>query len=153
MTVIGIDIGTACGWAVRRGPGDMISGCWDLSLGRFDGSGMRVLRLRRLFNELLDSTSPDLVAYEEVRRHVGTDAAHVYGELAGVIKGECELRKTPYCGMPVGTIKKFATGNGAASKDQMISAANAKWEVRLANDNEADARWCAECAAKKEGWE
>jgi Holliday junction resolvasome RuvABC endonuclease subunit len=44
----------------------------------------------------------------------------------------------PYQGVPVGTIKKHATGKGNANKAAMIAATKAKG-FNPADDNEADA--------------
>jgi hypothetical protein len=49
-----------------------------------------------------------------------------------------ELRGVPYEGIPVGTIKKHATGRGNADKQAMITAARAKGFSPV-DDNEADA--------------
>ena len=49
-----------------------------------------------------------------------------------------ELRGVPYQGVPVGTIKRHATGKGNAPKEAMIAAARAKG-FAPADDNEADA--------------
>ena len=49
-----------------------------------------------------------------------------------------EMRGVPYEGVPVGTIKRFATGKGNANKDAMIAAARARG-FSPADDNEADA--------------
>jgi Holliday junction resolvasome RuvABC endonuclease subunit len=49
-----------------------------------------------------------------------------------------ELRGIPYEGVPVGTIKKYATGKGNANKDAMIDAARSRG-FSPADDNEADA--------------
>jgi Holliday junction resolvasome RuvABC endonuclease subunit len=49
-----------------------------------------------------------------------------------------ELRGVPYEGVPVGTIKRHATGKGNASKQTMIDAARARG-FDPADDNEADA--------------
>jgi Holliday junction resolvasome RuvABC endonuclease subunit len=50
----------------------------------------------------------------------------------------CEHHQIPYQGVPVGTIKKHATGKGNAGKSDMIAAMVAKG-FRPADDNEADA--------------
>ncbi len=50
----------------------------------------------------------------------------------------CEERSIPYEGVPVGTIKKSWTGNGAAKKDAMIAEAR-KRGYEVIDDNEADA--------------
>jgi len=77
-------------------------------------------------------------AIEEVRRHAGTDAAHVFGGLLAVLTSWGELRGVPYQGVPVGTIKKFLTGQGNANKQAMIDAAR-KRGFSPVDDNEADA--------------
>jgi Holliday junction resolvasome RuvABC endonuclease subunit len=55
-----------------------------------------------------------------------------------VLTAWAELRGVPYEGVPVGTIKRHATGKGNANKDAMIAAARARG-FSPADDNEADA--------------
>lgn len=151
MRILAIDPGTNCGWAVRYDDSRMDGGTWRLQPGRFEGGGMRFLRLRRYLNEMIDQVKPELVVFEEVRRHIGTTAAHVYGGLIAVIQEECECRQIPYQAIPVGTVKKVATGKGNAGKPEMIAAANEQWSLALgdAEENEADARWIAETASRQ----
>lgn len=104
---------------------------------------MRYLRVRRYLEEILDGHSVDAVAYEEVRRHAGTDAAHVYGGIVATVAQVCEERRVPYVGVPVATVKRQATGRGNASKGDMVDAARARWQVDPATDDEADALWVA----------
>jgi len=139
--IIGIDPGTSCGWAVYDGT--WTSGVWDLKPNRFEGGGMRFLRLRKYLRELILTTHPEALYYEEVRRHMGTDAAHIYGGILAIIESECEVMALPYAGVPVGKVKKFATGKGNASKADMIAAAKERWRGWEGDDNEADARWIA----------
>ena len=49
-----------------------------------------------------------------------------------------ELRGVPYEGVPVGTIKRHAAGNGNADKSAMVAAVRARG-FSPADDNEADA--------------
>ena len=49
-----------------------------------------------------------------------------------------ELRGIPYEGVPVGTIKRFATGKGNANKAAMIEAIRQRG-FSPEDDNEADA--------------
>lgn len=146
MLVIGIDPGTKCGWCVMRADGRIDSGTWNLKGGRFEGGGMRFVRLRRYMQDLLTLFRPDLVAFEEVLAHKGVDAAHIYGGVIAVITEECESRGVPYQGIPVATAKKFATGKGNANKEAMMAAARERWPGWVGDDNEADARWIAACA-------
>ena len=78
------------------------------------------------------------VYFEEVRRHASTDAAHVYGGLMATLTAWCEQNNIPYQGVPVGTIKKHATGKGNADKAAMIEAMQALGHP-VTDDNEADA--------------
>lgn len=139
MTILALDLGTTTGWAVRGVDGLIASGTQQFKPGRFEGGGMRFLRFTRWLDEV-QSLSGDinLVSFEEVRRHVGTDAAHVYGGLMATLTAWCELRGIPYQGVPVATIKKHATGKGNASKEAIIAAMQAKGYAP-ADDNEADA--------------
>ena len=81
---------------------------------------------------------PEAVYFEEVRRHAATDAAHIYGGFLACLTAWCEERSLAYQGVPVGSIKKHATGKGNADKVAMINAARARG-YSPADDNEADA--------------
>ena len=144
MRIIGIDPGTFCGWAIIDNGTRIGSGVWNLKGGRHEGGGMRYLRARKLFESIADSHSIDAVAYEEVRRHQGVDAAHIYGGIVGQITAVCEDRQIPFQAIPVGTAKRTATGKGNASKDMMIEAARDRWSCIIDDDNEADALWMAQ---------
>ena len=121
---------------------------------------MPLLRLRAALLELLTAHPVRAIAYEEVRRHMSTDSAHSYGEIVCVVKLVGEGKRVPFTSIPVGTIKQMATGNGGASKVDMVRAANKRWNLGLVvkstkrkgvvvedtdDDDEADALWCAEC--------
>ncbi|CDO46855.1 phage related protein [Bartonella henselae] len=79
-----------------------------------------------------------MVYFEEVRRHIRIDAAHVYGGLLATLTAWCEYHQIPYEGIPVGTIKKKMTGKGNASKEEIIKVVCAKGHAPC-DDNEADA--------------
>ena len=78
------------------------------------------------------------VVFEEVLRHAGTDASHVYGGFLATLTAWCEEHEVPYEGVPVGTIKRYATGRGNVDKAKMIEAMRARGYLP-ADDNEADA--------------
>lgn len=135
--LLAIDLGTTTGWAMRSASGLITSGVASFKPGRFDGGGMRYLRFSRWLDEI-GADGLGGIWFEEVRRHAATDAAHVYGGLMATLTAWAELRGIPYEGVPVGTIKKHATGKGNANKDAMIAAARARG-FNPADDNEADA--------------
>ena len=147
MNILGIDPGTTCGWAIRDERGFYASGTWDLKGRRFEGGGMRYLRMELVLRDIIRISRPDVVALEEVRRHKGTDAAHIYGGLIAVIAKVCEEEGIPYFAIPVGTVKRHATGRGNANKDAMVEAAQVKWPADgLVREDECDARWIADAA-------
>jgi len=142
-TLLAIDPGTHCGWCLSVENMHPMSGVWNLKGGRHEGGGMRYVHLLRYLNELEDHTGLiEIVVYEEVRGHKGADAAQIYGGIIATLTAWCEQSNIPYEGIPVGTIKKFATGKGNASKKMMVEAAQAKWpDANITDDNEGDARW------------
>ena len=138
-TILALDLGTTTGWALRGHDGLITTGTASFRPGRFDGGGMRYLRFTNWLTEIDRLSGPvEAIWFEEVRRHAGTDAAHVFGGLLATLTTWAELRGIPYEGVPVGTIKRFATGKGNANKDAMIAAARARG-FSPADDNEADA--------------
>lgn len=138
-TILALDLGTTTGWALQARDGDITSGTQSFRPQRFEGGGMRFLRFKRWLTELkAHADGIDSLHFEEVRRHVSTDAAHAYGGFLATLTSWCEHHQIPYQGVPVGTIKKYATGKGNASKDEMITAMRRRGHVPT-DDNEADA--------------
>lgn len=138
-TILTLDLGTTTGWALRSTDGAIASGTKSFNHQRFEGGGMRFLRFKRWLSEVKAASGEiHAVYFEEVRRHVGVDAAHAYGGFMAHLTAWCEHHNIPYSGVPVGTIKKHATGKGNANKDLMIQAAQ-KRGYAPADDNEADA--------------
>lgn len=132
--LLALDLGTKTGFATHT-KGGITSGVQVFSNNRFSGGGMRYLKFEKWLNEM---PRPDQVIFEEVRRHRGTDAAHVYGGLMAVLTKWCEANNIPYAGVPVGTIKRSFTGNGNANKEKMIDEAK-KRGFNPTTDDEADA--------------
>jgi hypothetical protein len=137
--VLALDLGTVTGWALRSQNGGITSGTMTFRPSRFEGGGMRYLRFRSWLGDMQRlSGGLQRIVFEEVRRHAGTDAAHIYGGFLAHLSAWCEERSIPYEGIPVGTIKRFATGKGNAPKDAMLAAIRARG-FTPADDNEADA--------------
>lgn len=136
---LALDLGTSTGWALRSADGLITSGTENFKPGRYDGGGMRYLRFQYWLAEIDLLSGPfDSIWFEEVRRHVGTDAAHVYGGFLATLSSWCEREGIAYQGVPVGTIKRFTTGKGNAPKEAMIAAVRARG-FSPSDDNEADA--------------
>lgn len=143
--ILALDLGQNTGWALRRRDGQIYSGRETFKPDRFSGGGMALLRFRSWLDTLHETSGHiELVVFEEVRRHLGTTAAHIYGAFAGQMSAWAEFKEIPYQGVPVGTIKKHITGKGNASKEEVIRAVFDQGHTPM-DDNEADAiallRW------------
>lgn len=137
--ILALDLGTTTGWTLRMADGQTVSGAQSFKPGRFEGGGMRYLRFRGWLAEVLaNAGGVEAVYFEEVRRHAGVDAAHAYGGFLATLTAWGEHNAIPYSGVPVGTIKKHATGKGNADKAAMVAAMRALGFDPV-DDNEADA--------------
>lgn len=142
---LALDLGTTTGFCIGH-RGATVSGHVNFKPARFDGGGMRYIKFRAWLNELRGAYPIDVVYFEEVRRHAGTDAAHVYGGLMATLTAWCEENGVPYEGVPVGEIKRSWTGKGNAPKEAMIAEA-VRRGYAPADDNEADAIALWHCRA------
>jgi len=138
-SILALDLGSTTGWAIRNSRCRILHGTAEFRPTRFEGGGMRYLRFVKWLDQTLEVTGGiDAVYFEEVRRHIGTDAAHTYGGFLAALTSWCEAKGIAYQGVPVGTIKRFATGKGNADKAAMIAAVRGRG-FEPADDNEADA--------------
>lgn len=139
--VLALDLGTHTGFAVgvAAEPSAVISGVMDFSPGKFSGGGMRYVKFEAWLAKIIADTGANEVVFEGVRRHIGTDAAHIYGGFLAALSAFCEKRALPYAGVPVQTIKKWATGKGNAGKPLMISTVVGWGYTGVTDDNQADA--------------
>lgn len=144
--LVGVDIGTSCGVAWKRGDHVSVSTI-DTSKARLQGGGMRALVLRRQLLDLFEDIGPvEELAFENVERHSATYAAQVYGELRGVLMSVCEELKIPYRGIGVTTVKKHVAGSGIAKKDKVRMVVTGQFpEVEINNDDESDALSVLKC--------
>ena len=89
--ILALDLGTATGWALRFGDGGTTSGTMTFKPGRFEGGGMRYLRFTDWLVEIaMHAHGLRRVVFEEVRRHTGTSAGHVYGGFLATLTSWCE---------------------------------------------------------------
>ncbi len=146
MTLLALDLGQTLGWAVSFGSNDVLHGTVEFRPGRFEGGGMVWLRFRTWLNVMHEEHGPiDAVYFEEVVGLRGQSAARVFGGFLATLTAWCESKNIPYQGIPVGTVKKHATGKGNANKNAMIAAAR-KRGYEPETDNDADALAVLYCA-------
>lgn len=144
---LGMDLGSNCGVAIYDyEPGGKLLQDklqlfqWDLSTQGLESGAARFVRLRSFLN----AVKPDAVAYEDVKysppreffmnkkfgipavlARVAT-ASEVLGGLKVTVATWAQEHNILSNGYAIATIKKFATGNGRANKEDMIAAANKK---------------------------
>lgn len=137
--ILALDLGSITGWALRQADGTITHGVVEFRPTRFEGGGMAFVRFKHWLDEVRGFAEPlTAVVFEEVRSHAGTTAAHVYGGFLAHLTAWAEHHHIPYQGVPVGTIKRHATGKGNASKEEVMEAMRRKGH-HPADDNAADA--------------
>jgi Holliday junction resolvasome RuvABC endonuclease subunit len=118
---LAFDLGTRCGWAALV-DGHVVSGAFDLSpRSPGEGVGMRYLRFAGELSNLHERFPFQRVAYEIVRRHMGVQAAHIFGGLEAVLASWCERRGISYKGIGVGVWKKAIGLKGNADKPTVLA--------------------------------
>jgi len=149
--IIALDLGTTVGVAAVTSSGNRFSYSRDLKPGKHENWAARFAKFVEYLEQIESIEPVKSVWYEEVRAHNGTDAAHVYGGFLATLGRWCDERGVPMTGVPVGTIKKFATGKGNASKTAVMAACADKFGVLPSDDNEADAVALREYVLNEQG--
>lgn len=156
MKVLTFDLGSDCGWCLL----DTEERRWrwgrvDLTKRKGEAEARRWVRFERHLEEFA-AVGIDLVVFERVDFSKYQMAAAVLERCRAILTAFFEKREIPCRGVPVKTLKKFATGNGNADKDLMrICAERVFGEVlgktlspRTSSD-EIDALWLARYAQQK----
>lgn len=135
MKLLALDLGTNMGYADHHE-----TGCVSFAPKRGENNAMRWIRFYGWLQSYCQTRNIKRIIYERVDRHLGTQAAHIYGGFLAQLEEFCELHEIALMNYGPGEIKKFATGAGNANKAAMICAANKLRGVSyITDDNEADA--------------
>ena len=140
VSVVGIDPSLrSTGVAFYNGEGV-------IQLRRIVPEGMRGTRrlayIADAISGILDKAGPvDLVAYEgyAMGYRSGMHKAFDLGELGGVLKLLAYSKGCDVLLVPPTSLKKFATGNGAAKKRDIRDAIISTWGITINQDDKADA--------------
>lgn len=147
--VMGLDLGLRTGWAILDAAGIRLhSGV--LRFNAYPNPIIRARFVRDRLTTLIAARGRDVthVGYEMVRRHEGTQAAHVYGGLQWAVLSAMWQHQASLTALEVAEAKRTATGKGNADKDAMLAAARRRWGD-VADHNEADALWIAETLRRR----
>ncbi len=133
MKILALDMGTKTGWAC-----DGMSGVHTFDVKRGESPGMRFLRFRAWLREMVnDLVVPEVIVYEQPHHRGGAATEVAYGFLTEV-KTSAATNSIELMPVHSSTLKKWATGTGAAKKAQMIYEARRRgYDPK--DDNHADA--------------
>ena len=138
MLILGLDPGISTGWATFDSPTGVWSwGTWKLGFAR---------PLNELQRRLYALNRPDFAVIEKPVG-MGYNAMAGNSQKLGVILRWLGEDTRRYRLVAPTTLKKFATGSGRATKEDMLRAAKKKWPT-VSNDHEADALWLCEFGRK-----
>lgn len=102
---------------------------------------VRARRLYDLHDQILGAVGiVDLVAIEGYS-YASKNGGERLGELGGVIRLSLYDAGIPYLEIPPPSLKKYATGKGNASKDDVLQEAVHRSGRTFGSDDEADAWW------------
>lgn len=127
MKILSLDLGTDTGYAAGDTKGRMFEmGTWKLATakevrawGQQRLTRRRDPRPRRLCEQILALKFwPDLIVFEDVQFASSTYQTQLWASLRTGV-WTCFGDEVSFDCVPVATLKKFATGNGAAKKEQM----------------------------------
>jgi len=123
--VISFDVGQSLGWAVFEGDSLVDS-------GRVRLAGKTHTKNAAKLEALFERFSPDACVFEAVGFVSFRDAHASYWRLRTLIEYTAERAGVEiFEDVPTSTLKKFATGNGRASKVEMVTAARDRFGVEL----------------------
>lgn len=148
MNILSLDLGTSTGFAYNRGD-DFFCGTWKLGTAKeIKQWGAQRLtrtndpRIRRLCERISD-LGADIVVYEDVQFISSTYQGQLWSSLRAAV-WLCASASSHIDCVPVGTLKKFATGSGNSNKPAMSQYLRllhpTMWKPTL-DDNAVDAVW------------
>ncbi len=152
MRILALDLGTKTGWA-----------CFD---GTTTTSGTKVLatpkevraqklagldrccdlRINRLFTLVASFQPLDVVYFEDVQFASSTYQVQLWASMRSAVI--MQYPRSKVVAVPVGTLKKFASGSGSADKDKMRQSLPEATEKM--DDNEIDAIHLLKLALSRE---
>ena len=130
--ILALDLAKNTGWAMYDDRDGLCSGVW-----KFRGSPGA--RWTTLYSRIIDK-DPDVIVYEESGNWRGNSAVRCYHGWLTAVEMAAELLGAYVVGLHANSLKKWSTGDGRATKAEMIRTANEQWPgVDIIDNNHADA--------------
>lgn len=138
-TVLALDLGTKCGYALRRRDGTIIHGTEVFTPRKSWTPGQRWQRFRSWLSTVINENQVHVIAFERVVfAHSSASASDVYGAFKCLVEIAADQHRCELLDVAVPTVKKHFTGSGRADKTAMIAEAKRRG-FRPDSDNAADA--------------
>ena len=134
MNILSLDIASVTGWAVTND----VYGTWNMKTRKDESMGMKLIRFKSKFTEILDLENTEIVLYERPAGRHANSIIH-QAKLIAIVEQICEERNIPYRAYSATEIKKYATGKGNAGKPMMVKTAQDRYGMEGSDDNVADA--------------
>lgn len=153
MIILALDTAQKTGWCIYDTEEKRVieSGVQDMTKRRGESNGLLFLRFRAWMKTITGFLPrPGLIVYEQAHMR-GGGAAEICLGLTGIVQEVAAKIGIESAPVHTGTLKKFATGSGTASKDSMMDAAEKILGRRPITNDEADAVLLALYAAREYG--
>lgn len=131
MKILALDLATNCGYALNDDSGYQC-GTWllatdkELKAARAQRMNRRldprVTKLFWLVQELQQKHNFDVITFEDIEFATYTLQTQLWASLRAAMWTAAFKHNPVFDAVPVGTLKKFATGNYRATKEQMVRA-------------------------------
>lgn len=137
MNILSLDLGTKTGYAILRN-GAIHCGMEKFQQRSKEHVGARWAAYRQWLHSVLENNQVTLLAYEDVKRHMGVYAAHAYGGFLAMTEMVAAQHNVQLLPAGVTQVKRFWTGKGNATKELMMAEC-ARRGFHVTDDNASDA--------------
>ncbi len=138
MKILALDMATHTGWATNYPTFQYGRERFDRKRG--ESPGMRFLRFTAWLEEINRLCEPHVIVYEQAH-HRGGAATAVGVGMATTLQTFAAKHDIETMAVHTGSLKKFATGKGNASKREMAVACYEQLNSHPESDDEVDAIW------------
>lgn len=134
MSAVGLDLSLT-----RTGVADQRGHVKTIRPGRLSGLE-RLDFIRHAVLDVIVHPDVELIIIEGYA-YAAAHGAHQAGELGGIIRLTVWMANVPHYDIAPTTLKRYATGNGQANKEQVVANARERLGYGGFDNNEADALW------------